>query len=503
MIEFAQDNPSAGYRQVKSYSIEAGIGEAVDAHYEDISPALEFFGAAATLMPVAGKSAVSDRFVSSHDEAVSGPALKIPSKAKDMDSWKKGDSLVYETEGGVAFGIGAGYLAAAVGGIYVANGEWNTTVEKLEDSKAYVKLTNTKLQTLDLYTGTIVTGVSKSFFQSSDDGFSYIFDLSKDDGVKAFEALIHGSAKDAQDFQLKKEPAVWLDMTRRGKRIGKSNGFFFGLPAMLNLTATSTDSYVATDARYHQDNSISHVEYGLYSNETDKDVFFSHSNRIRQFMGGDYINTDVHGVSKEGTFAFITISYANEKSDAGTIAKNIRDMIKQTGLRQALQAEAFSQAVSGFTQISLNATLSDAGTAALLAQAGYTTSSITNSVTETVNDYFNNQKDPDDLCSGGDVQVAQCRDSVISDTTGATKQMMKALGRMAAAKKSNDRKAFAQAYGDFGQAMLKNEFTFQLVQQMTQSAPMEITFSAEGETIFMVKKSILKGAVDSQGPRLN
>src|SRR5690606_8668179 len=91
------------------------------------------------------------------------------------------------------FSAVAGLGPVGLGTARSAFGTWEVYVEKVGANRAYVKMTRGKLDSFSLFTNVSIISLSKSDFKSSDDGFSYLLDLSTDTGRKAYEDMIRGN----------------------------------------------------------------------------------------------------------------------------------------------------------------------------------------------------------------------------------------------------------------------------------------------------------------------
>jgi hypothetical protein len=495
-IEIASSAPDAGFRKTENYHLDGGAGVGLGMYLDNVGPALSLLGAGAGLVPVGGGSLTSSRFIKNERDLGALAQLRIPTHASDLDAWALNDSVMYQARGGILFSVGVGYAGAGSNMGYLATGEWNTYVEKTGEKSAYVKITSSKLQGLDFSNGTIVASVGTSFFMNSDNAFSYDFDLTDKAASNAYEAMIHGSVKQAQELAAKRDGKVKLNLTRKSKEKGRVNHLYFGLPILFNMSKHSGQIYNTSDTIFHEDGSKSHVEYGLYMEGKDKNFIYRHKESSKTFTGITYENTDKTGKTIDGRFAKIVFAYENNHSGNKTISDAVADMIKSTGLRKQLSVKVTEPAnVTGYTLVSLEAIIPEEATERLLRVGKFNFEA----ASQRVNDYFVGQGDPDRLCDPEVItnSVAACRDDVRYDTVKAFKDMSQSLQNMRKSSAKNDRKAFAKAYGKFGKAMLKNQFTFQTVQSMTSSTPLEITFTAEGQKISKTRKKIQSALSDT------
>jgi hypothetical protein len=170
----------------------------------------------------------------------------------------------------------------------------------------------------------------------------------------------------------------------------------------------------------------------------------------------------------------------------------ISDMVKRTGLRDQLQLDgAAPKDISGYLHLSLTVEIPEATTMQLMSMV--TSGQFDQAqINQSVQDYFDKLGDPEHLCASDadSDDVSGCEDRYQSESEAGIAQMHRSLVEMAAANQSGDQKAFAKAYARFGEALLKNEFTFAALISLSQGSPLNITFEAEGAKISKVSQTI-------------
>ena len=480
-------NSSAGYRVVQSHSLDLKLGVYGGWYRYAGTFASTLFGAGLTILPVDGSTVIADRFVKSAAQAASLTQTQIPAKAAALEDWSAHDSIFYDNRGGIIFSIGVGYLFTGLSGDYFAQGEWSTYIEKLDAQKVFVKITKISLHDFDLMLGNSAAAVLLSSFDKVDQMFSYVFDLSDPRAVVAYEAMIHGSLKEAENLAAQDPAVATLTMTENGLTDGHQTHFILGVP-FLNASETSGRLHNFSDTVLHADQSRSDVDYGLYWSEGGTDVGLHHVSSASSFYGITYRTTyPTRGSFVSGRYAKIILSYENDQSDATTIPDMVAEMKRRTGLGSRLRVTAPTmRGEQGYTHLSLYMVVTEAATRQLAEPA--TDEKLARIQTDSiVLDYFNQMGDPDLLCdpsaSSSAVVVNQCRLQYMSDTASAVDAMREALGQMRSMIETNDEAGFARAYGKFGQAMLKNRFSFSIASRLLTGNPLSITFEAEGAKI--------------------
>ena len=66
--------------------------------------------------------------------------MKVPRDSEDLESWKKGDKFKYSVHGGVMFTGGVGVtIFLDAGAMFMVQGKFKVTVEKVGDTKVKVQ----------------------------------------------------------------------------------------------------------------------------------------------------------------------------------------------------------------------------------------------------------------------------------------------------------------------------------------------------------------------------
>ncbi len=501
-ILFAPANQSEGYRQIHMDSVNLKLGVYGGWYPYSGSYAATWFGAGVSVMPIVGSTVTSNRYVESRAEAARLPKVKIPSRAEALENWRPHDSLIYYTRGGMIYSVGVGYAFTGILGDYFAVGDWVTYIEKLDDTRVYVKVTNIKLTSLDTFMGNFIAYHMLSNFKKSDKMFSYVFNLANKRARVAYEAMVHGSIMEAQNLHADDPTLADLVLTEQGGTAGHQRKSYLGFPFFC-VSKDTGNLFNYSDTVLSDENTENDVEYGLFWNNRQKNILGHHKNIFKTFYGTSYVTTPITvetgkggkapkaKPSDEGSYGTLNISYENDRSNRSTIPLMLAEIAGQTGLRDRLQiAQASSLDVSGYVHLSLTVTLSKEATAALMAQSGqveFDRAQMGKFITKS----FSMAGGSAGLCkSQADSQnIDSCMEQYKSQTRHALDIMRDQLENMRAAEKTGNRRAFVTAYAKFGEAMLRNEFTFGAVARLTRANPLGVIFTAEGERISKVQKA--------------
>lgn len=505
-ILFSPDKSSTGYREIHSDSLDLKLGIYGGWYHYMGSYASTWFGAGFSIIPVAGSTITSNRFVANAEEAEEQPMHLLPASYVALRDWRPNDSMFYYTKGGIIFSVGVGYAFTGLSGDFYAAGEWLTYIEKLENNRVFVKLTNVNLISLDAMLGNFVAYARVSDFKKVDDMFAYNFDLSDPRAQVAYEAMIHGSIMEAQHLN-SQDPKVAIQVLREigGITTGFEEKYYLGIP-FLNTSSNTGNLVNVSKIFLNQDNTVNDVEYGLFWNVSRSQVLTHHQITAQNFNSVSYVTKRLEaprplGFARinflPGTYAadygVFSLSFEDDQSEPDTIHDMMYELKEQTGMRQQLKytlPRSVYENLYGYVHISLNVVLSEAFTQYLFDNAN-NFNPISFNTDAIIENYFKQLKNPDGLCDN-DRYDQDCIDEIKADTKGEVKKMLRLLVVMKEAKARGDQKAVVNAYAKFGEAMFTNQFTFSFVGELAKAAsyPLMITFKAEGEKISKIEKTL-------------
>tara|TARA_R110000868_G_scaffold154736_1_gene380910 strand:+ start:27817 stop:29472 length:1656 start_codon:yes stop_codon:yes gene_type:complete len=117
-----------------------------------------------TQWAVAGLGPTASRYVMFMGTALGEDAIKnfkkkkIPLRKDELDEWQKGDAVFWNSEGGVAVGLGTGISPFHIGTKYTVKGSWAHYVEKTGPNKVFVSLINRRVQSISVSGGILYLG---------------------------------------------------------------------------------------------------------------------------------------------------------------------------------------------------------------------------------------------------------------------------------------------------------------------------------------------------------
>ncbi len=238
----------------------------------------------------------------------------MPKSASDLESWDSGDSITYVSRGGVLFSAEGGYGPVGIGIAKLATGLWETYVEKVGADRVYVKMTSGKLQTFSLFAKAAILTLSVSDFNSADDGFSFLFDLSSEMGRKAYEDMIRGNVVASEKFVtslprnfVERNPVVKVQTFRNvssGKVVSKS----LSIPIIWDRVYSKGRVNSFTTSDMHIERNTARVHYGIFSDSEDTRFWFKRKEKDVMFYGAIYSvenwDSKAHMESMFGTYSY-------------------------------------------------------------------------------------------------------------------------------------------------------------------------------------------------------
>lgn len=479
-----------GFQKTVYGSIEVGIGAQVKFWFDNATGLRQYFWGYVGVLPILGKETESVRYVSTLDKAYAmGGRWVVPKDASDLDRWDPGDSITYVGQGGIIFSAGAGLGPVGVGVAKLATGTWETYVEKVGSNKAYVKMTRGKLSNFSMFTNVSILTLSLSEFKYADDGFSFLFDLSTDTGRKAYEDMIRGNVLASENFAndrpvnyVERAPVLKVE-TFRSVSTGRIASRSLALPIIWDKTYSRGRVNSFTTSDLHLDRNTARVHYGIFSDVEDSRFFFKHKERHIMFYGAKYSvenwDSKARMDSMFGTFSY---AFRHEKSNGQRLRAGIRELIKRTGL-DTLMVRVPDRDL-GYTGIEFNVNFSEENTLRLMMAAQrLTQDQFIDKATDLVYPYFAENNDPYDYCMIDANLPGSCQNKLSRRTAVAASKMYYALKKMYKYMNS-DAKAFAAAYGEFGEGMSENAFTFKAALNMAGPG-VGIDYLIEGTYISM------------------
>ncbi|HEY8269383.1 MAG TPA: hypothetical protein VIG33_00725 [Pseudobdellovibrionaceae bacterium] len=491
------DDYRDGLQKLTHGTLSLGLGAKVAFWYRSFSDLLTRWWSYVGIMPIVGVNVESVRYFKTVAEARHGKGyLKVPGHASDLISWSQGDSITYICRGGLLFGATIGYSLVDAGAALVAQGTWETYIEKIEENKIYLKITKGKMATLSAFTAATIVELSVAGFKSRDDGFSFLYNLNTEVGRKAYEDAIRGNiiasekiAEAVPTNYVEAAPVLKVS-TFKNLSTGRLISAELGLPLIWNKTYSRGKvlSYSATD--FHVKNKVAKVNYGIYSEKSNYRFFNRQRETDVRFYGSHY-TIEEQGKTDVGMFGRYGYAYMNDHSSGEKLNGAVRKLINLTAMDE-LQVD-IPQENLAYAAIDFNTTLSKEHTLHLMDLAQREGKRAIYKVADRYLQSYSLSKDVYGYCKG---IHPQCWLDLRDDSYNAIEKMYRALLEMYT-EKNRDAKAFARAYGEFGEAMAKNFITFRTVLELAGPG-VEINYLIEGARMSMYYKSWTTTEVPNQ-----
>ena len=440
--------------------------------------------------PIIGAGISSGRFVKSRSEVPKLPHIGFPTQTKDLQTWAVGDFVQYRMTGGVGFTAGWDVGGVYMGPYFVAQGDWLYYVEKTDEQKVYVKVTNASMRSLGASVGTSFVSVGVELFNHTDLGFSYSYDLKDPQAAQAYEDAIHGNLIPTdQRVAAVRGGSVQKKYGSRRAALGYLRYWYFGLPFVGSAGGQNGKIYSISDERIHSDESKSQIEYAAYFNETQTNgLISSHLRFLNDFYGVYYTNTTRDGKVTPGYWGQFLWGYENMRTSSSDFKQALRQLARQTGLGPELRID-IPQKNLGYLNVRLLANLGEMATDALVGAVrtdeNRITTQLESAIREGVAKYFSDGKDAEHICLFEDRQwesVDHCIGRLNRSHTVVVGEMVHHLKNMEQSK-SKSKAQFVHSYAEFGKRMIQNRFIFQAVRKILKETPIEIVLTLEGDRV--------------------
>jgi hypothetical protein len=329
-LEFAPS--SAGYQTYDRRRLVAGVGGELTFHYGNstfLSPAL---WSSVGLLPLAGGGAEARRKYPSREALESRPPPPSGPQAllDAIQDLHPGDSLGYDTEGGLVFWAAAGY--GAVGSVSVAalaRGEFRVTAEKADDRHVRVRLGGTRVRALGLQAGNAIAGVSVTEFRRYARALSFVVDARTAEGQAALHDLVLGNAAPVQKLAAAGSRAVSFVDDDSSTRTGTGLRVTLGVPSVLGLSWERSRFFEARVMRDLPCGRRLEIRYGAFAKGRSAAAFGAREELTRAFYGASY--TDSSRATR-GRFAELSLAWRAHGVRPGALASASAAFARAMGL---------------------------------------------------------------------------------------------------------------------------------------------------------------------------
>jgi hypothetical protein len=482
-LRFNQFN--SGFQVTDTYDVSVGAGPAVSFWFNNPTGWRSDFQGAAGLVPLIGKSMTTVRFAHDLDDASKlSRWTSPPMKASDLNSWTIGDSATFGTQGGIAFdpSIFSGMEVATVS--YMISGEFETYVEKVDETHFLVQLSSTKVKTAAASAGISYLALAASKAKGLTRSLSFLVDVKDSNGAKAYEDLVRGNIKTVQKF-VREGQLPSVHPTEKTFEPQKANyvSLSFGLPFLFELSWSTGKLHQFTDTQDFADGSKMQTHHGVFVGDSELKDFTHHHSKIGGFYGVSFEKQNPDGTSETGKFGQFDWAFSSDDSNSGELRGAIQTLIRRTGLREL--AMVVPDGAVGTNQISFALDLSDAQTSRLMEFAQSASQlDFVNAALGLHSLYFSKGEkgDVDGLCLHQGDATGDCINDIMRESRSGAEEMYHYLKLMAQAHATGASHDFTDAYAKFGRGMIRNQFTFQAALQLAGGAS-SVVYTIQGTHI--------------------
>ena len=484
------------YQKVSYELLEGGLGGKFQFYFKNASGLASHWWAQVGLMPMKGTEVSSVRYASNLSLAKSLKGYKkAPEDVTELYQWQIGDSITYQSKGGLIFVAGTGFGFPGLTATSLAQGTWEVHVEKVSKSKVYVKITKSKLHALSMSAGSGLAAVGLHQFKNADDGFSYLLDLQNEEARKVYMDLVRGNVTAAQNLSSPQSqspsaiPAV--QKVENFKRFSKGKGisFFFGLPIFLNVTKSENKIQSLSVTDFLIDQSKVKAQFGIYDLTVQTKALGIHTVISKAFYGVKYLISDLKtSVAKEkGEFGRFSWVYQDDRGSTRTLKNSLVALIDQTGFDQLNLAIPQTSAGLDFTNLSLNLKMNSDNTRLVSDRfARMSKSDLKDWATKRAEHAYSLKGDS--LCTLSSESQTSCEQLLVSETVYGAKKMQETLEEMK--KKAGNDASYTKAFAEFGKLAMTNQVTLGMMISLAGRG-LEMNFAVEGTYFQPVKISYI------------
>ncbi|HAZ14198.1 MAG: hypothetical protein A2X86_17595 [Bdellovibrionales bacterium GWA2_49_15] len=490
------DQYEEGFRVTHGLAVDLGVGPGVSFYFADASGLAAYLGLFVGVAVVAEKNVEFTSLVENKDEIKAVTKhKKIPWKASEIAGWREGETVFYQTNGGIALSARLGNWYLGVGPTVVLAGGWQTYIEKMEDGKVFVQLMKAQEKELRLVAGTLVAEAYTSVVNELAKGVSFAFDLTDEEALHAYEDFLKGNIVPAEQMasQVGTGGVVRVDNILRSKRRHVKK-FAVGIPFIyFTWTKENYREYFRKESSldgvtrelYFGANLKQTVGRAITVHRTTNEGFYSAlevDSRTDQAKSDEENKLDYSG--KYNWF------YAADHGSSKQLNRALRRLVKATGLTSELSVNVPDAKKLKYTALSYEFDLPRAYVDYLLADDHFVqvVDQYGDLAAQGLEDYFADKSDPWGLCLTK-LNLDNCKARLLLSRRVQVKKMHAALEEMKAAAGDlsfaveSDRTRFIKAFSEFGNALVSDVFLFQAAYKDAQKCGMKTSYRIEGERL--------------------
>lgn len=323
------------------------------------------------IAPVKGKTVLFERFAENESELTNLKSVSLPFQVRHLNDYKTGESVYFESTGGLLYTGGLGLAAAYVGGSVVAEGGVRTLVTKTADNKAYVQMNKISLKKLSMFTGVAVLALDATRERELTEGLAFNFNFAAGkDVVTAYESLMAGNAIPAQELAKRGlYSGVEKVQSSQLTQVSRKRGITLGIPMVAISNWRTGKTYGKSETQLYADDSQTTLNYGIFFKENNGRFFHNHKKLVRSFYSGQAVNVKDGKVQASEQKATYFWNYENDSASSRHFAKALKTLHKDLGI-----ADSFSPSLDrgenlGYINLEAQVDFPEAYTKQLIRQA--------------------------------------------------------------------------------------------------------------------------------------
>ena len=410
-------------------------------------------------------------------------SYKIPFSAQELNDLKVGESVFYETEGGIVFGGAAGYgPLAAIGTTYVTQGGFRYFIEKEGCDTVKLQIMKDKINSAAVYAGNILTSISAEKLKDLSSGFSFRIYIGDKNAAHAYEEALKGDLTLLQNLAADTtDSSVQKVQTTEVRIDGSSKKFLFGLPFMWRKTETG--QYVeASNVDYHEDDTKQVSTYGIFQKENKARLIGKHKEKAETFYGGiAELKDNYKGTTTSDYNGAFEWKYENDWGKTWKLRSAISELNNDTGLNEYLQINVpgENQDNLGYIELKAKVELPKIYVDALMESSNKNVGlrSLKDEAIKQLDNFCNLDQQDQRNCVETNKKKIDEKFIKISNSLQTMSKFVKV-----------DPKAFAKAFAGFGEQIWTNQFIFKAVVNKGKTCGLTFTQDISGKRLSYVKK---------------
>jgi len=351
VIELA--NQDQEYVKISTFKWDLGLGTELETHVSDL------LNVGIGVSFVKGKNYYSERILLSKNEK--RQKLKLPTTIDKFNHWRIGDKLVFSNRSLLIFNLGVSISVLNISPYYGISGQYVFKYKKIDDKNLRVDITNLKSKSLGLEVSIPLVKTELEKYTSYGKGFSFIIDMTTEEGINAFRSLQMGDLRYAQKLT---NMLPFMIANQDMNSEGNTKQWKISVPFLMTWRKMQTNDYTLTEEEHvieeHKETmyistlSKDFLKAGLILNnkndqKTIQSVIIEHNEDDH-----DHDTDHDHKAEEEGSIYATNLIWSYEKEWANNkeLTKKLAVYSKESGIDELVNIK-FPEGKLGYTRIDL------------------------------------------------------------------------------------------------------------------------------------------------------